>query len=145
MLARERAENVPITELVILMGGNAQRAYTKVTEEEAPGGTPPSPLSSETLGSTPMNFAPNTLVSLTELTRRFRVLDTDLDTWCKEGILPEPLWINSRRYWQSDQLNQLIRGCAIGTANPDQQGISVADPYKVTVAIVCVFTALYLM
>ena len=92
-----------------------------------------------------MNFAPNTLVSLTELTRRFRVLDTDLETWRKEGILPEPLWINGRRYWQSDQLNKLIRGCAIGTANPDQQDISVVDPFKVTVAIVCVFTALHLI
>ena len=134
---------MPITELVAQGTLYAQRLYTKITEEETPGGTPPSPLSTATLGSTPMNFAPNTLISLTELTRRFRVLDTDLDTWCKEGILPEPLWINGRRYWQSDQLNKLIRGCAIGTANPDQQDISVVDPFKVTVAIVCVFTALY--
>jgi hypothetical protein len=91
-----------------------------------------------------MNFAPNTLVSLTELTRRFRVLDTDLDTWRKEGILPEPLWINGRRYWKSDQLNQLIRGCVIGTANPDQKDIWVVDPLKATVAIVCIFAALCL-
>lgn len=92
-----------------------------------------------------MDFTPNTLVSLTELTRRFRVLGTDLDTWCKEGTLPEPLWINGRRYWQSDQLNQLIRGCVISADHPDQKDTWVADPFKVTVAIVCVFAALCLI
>ena len=92
-----------------------------------------------------MHFAPNTLISITELTRRFRVLDTDLDTWCKEGILPEPHWIKGRRYWQSDQINLLINGCVINT-NPSQSTHSLPEKtFRAVVAIVSIDTALYLI
>lgn len=59
-----------------------------------------------------MHFCPNTFVSITEVTRYFRVLNTDLETWCEEGVLPPPVWMNGRRYWSSNDLNDLIDGCA---------------------------------
>jgi hypothetical protein len=58
-------------------------------------------------------FDCNCHLSVTDLTRRFRILDNHLDAWVDEGILPAPIWINGRRRWSSNQINHLIKGCEL--------------------------------
>jgi len=53
------------------------------------------------------------MVSITGITRRFRVHDFVIDTWMMEGLIPECVWRNGRRYWSSDDINALIAGCPI--------------------------------
>ncbi len=91
-----------------------------------------------------MHFAPNTLVSLTELTRYLRVRDIVLDSWCKEGILPEPLWVKGRRYWQSDELNALFLGCVIKPISANSKHSWFEKTLKAAGTIICVGTAFYL-
>lgn len=67
-----------------------------------------------------MHFVPDTLVTVTDLTRRFRVVDADLETWCREGILPAPIWLKGRRNWDSNQINRLINGCHIDVRHKKQ-------------------------
>jgi len=38
------------------------------------------------------------------LQERYGVVDRTLDRWVKAGILPEPMRINHRRYWDSDEV-----------------------------------------
>ena len=47
------------------------------------------------------------------MTKRFRVLDTHLETWVKEGVIPAPIWMNGRKHWDSNQINELITGCLV--------------------------------
>ena len=60
-----------------------------------------------------MYFSANCYVPSNLMTKRFRVLDTHLETWVKEGVLPAPVWMNGRRHWESNQINQLIAGCLV--------------------------------
>ena len=60
-----------------------------------------------------MFFPSNSMVSITDITRRFRVHDFVIDTWMMEGLIPECVWRNGRRYWSSDDINALIAGCPI--------------------------------
>lgn len=53
------------------------------------------------------------MVSITDVTRRFRIHDYVVETWMEEGILPGCVWRNGRRYWSSDDINALIAGCPI--------------------------------
>jgi len=53
------------------------------------------------------------MVSITHLTRYFRVRDFVLETWMLEGTLPQCVWRNGRRYWSSDDINALIAGCPV--------------------------------
>ena len=53
------------------------------------------------------------MVSITGITRRFRVRDFVIETWMLEGLIPQCIWRNGRRYWSSDALNDLIAGCPI--------------------------------
>jgi hypothetical protein len=53
------------------------------------------------------------MVSITHLTRHFRVRDFVLETWMLEGTLPQCVWRNGRRYWSSDDINALIAGCPL--------------------------------
>jgi hypothetical protein len=64
-----------------------------------------------------MYFSANCYVPSNLMTKRFRVLDTHLETWVKEGVLPAPVWMNGRRHWESNQINQLIAGCLVNS-NP---------------------------
>jgi hypothetical protein len=60
-----------------------------------------------------MYFPPNQKLSITDLTRRFRVVDTDIETWSKEGFFPHPDWAKGRKHWDSNEINRLIKGCQI--------------------------------
>jgi len=52
-----------------------------------------------------MLLKPNSMLSITDTTRAFRVRDTVLETWMMEGTIPECVWRNGRRYWSSDKFN----------------------------------------
>jgi hypothetical protein len=56
-----------------------------------------------------MLFKPNTMLSITDTTRSFRVRDTVLETWMMEGTIPECVWRNGRRYWSSDEFNSCTK------------------------------------
>ena len=60
-----------------------------------------------------MFFNLNTMVSMRDATRRFRVHDYVIETWMEEGVFPECTWFNRRRYWNSDDINALIAGCPV--------------------------------
>jgi hypothetical protein len=60
-----------------------------------------------------MFFKSNSMVSITDMTRRFRVLDFVIDTWILEGLIPEPISLKGNRYWKSDEINSLIAGCPV--------------------------------
>ena len=53
------------------------------------------------------------MISMREVTRRFRVHDYVVQTWMEEGLFPECTWFNRRRYWNSDDINDLIAGCPV--------------------------------
>jgi predicted site-specific integrase-resolvase len=40
---------------------------------------------------------------------RYGVVDRTIDRWTKAGILPEPLVINRRRYWDEEELERRER------------------------------------
>ena len=48
-----------------------------------------------------------------DLTTRFRVRDYVIETWMQEGLIPQCVWFNGRRYWNSDDINTLITGCTV--------------------------------
>jgi hypothetical protein len=60
-----------------------------------------------------MYFTPDCYIPISLMTKRFRVIDTHLEIWVKEGVLPAPVWMNGRRHWHSNQINQLIAGCLV--------------------------------
>ena len=53
------------------------------------------------------------MVSITDITRRFRVRDFVIETWMLDGLIPQCVWRNGHRYWSSDEINALIAGCPI--------------------------------
>ena len=53
------------------------------------------------------------MVSITDITRRFRVCDFVIETWMFEGLIPQCVWRNGHRYWSSDEINALIAGCPV--------------------------------
>jgi len=60
-----------------------------------------------------MYFASNSMVSSKDITRRFRIHNYILETWMEEGLIPQCVWHNRRRYWSSDDFNALIAGCPV--------------------------------
>ena len=53
------------------------------------------------------------MVSFTKITRRFRVHDYVIETWMEEGLIPQCVWRNGRRFWSSNEINALIAGCPV--------------------------------
>ena len=53
------------------------------------------------------------MVSITDITRRFRVRDFVIETWMFEGLIPQCVWRNGHRFWSSDDINALIAGCPV--------------------------------
>jgi hypothetical protein len=43
------------------------------------------------------------------LTERYGVVDRTIDRWVATGVLPEPMRINSIRYWDLDELEEFER------------------------------------
>ena len=53
------------------------------------------------------------MVSITDITRRFRVRDFVIETWMLDGLIPQCVWRNGHRYWSSNDINTLIKGCPV--------------------------------
>jgi DNA-binding transcriptional MerR regulator len=48
-------------------------------------------------------------LSTRAMCERYGVVDRTIDRWSAAGILPPPLVINRRRYWDEDELEQRER------------------------------------
>ena len=48
------------------------------------------------------------MISITDITRGFKIFDRDIDTWVSEGWFPEYVWFNGRRYWDSDKFLEFM-------------------------------------
>ena len=79
-------------------------------------------MSSKSSSSDAMYFECDTLLTITDVTRRFRVNTFVVDTWVMEGLFPEFSCINGTRYWDSNEVNKLIPGSPVHF--PKQQTIS---------------------
>lgn len=53
------------------------------------------------------------MISTADITRRFRVRDSVIKSWIREGVIPRGIWSNGRRYWSSNDINALIAGCPV--------------------------------
>lgn len=117
---------MPVDKPADLLNGNAQRQYNSVISEGflPPQGDrkpPHQPLhpSGKLREVNRYNlsfsvfFPSNSMVSITDITRRFRVRDFVIETWMFEGLIPQCEWRNGHRYWSSDDINALIAGCPI--------------------------------
>jgi hypothetical protein len=82
-----------------------------------------------------MYFPPNQQIAITDITRRFRVRDAHLDTWVREGVLPEPFWIKGRRYWDSNQINNLIAGFPVQHKKQQRIQSSVNIPRNASIPL----------
>jgi predicted site-specific integrase-resolvase len=40
---------------------------------------------------------------------RYEIVDRTVDRWVSRGVLPAPLWINGRRYWDEQELERRER------------------------------------
>jgi DNA-binding transcriptional MerR regulator len=49
------------------------------------------------------------LLPIKPLCARYNVVDRTIDRWVESGILPPPLVINKRRYWDEEELEQRER------------------------------------
>jgi hypothetical protein len=43
------------------------------------------------------------------LQERYGVVDRTIDRWVQTGVLPAPMYINKRRYWDADEIEQRDR------------------------------------
>ena len=53
------------------------------------------------------------MISTADIARRFRVRDSIIKSWIREGVIPQGIWSNGRRYWSSNDINALIAGCPV--------------------------------
>jgi hypothetical protein len=60
-----------------------------------------------------MIFPPNSLIKIQEITRGYKILDRDIDTWVSEGWFPEYMWHKGRRVWDSNKFNEFAAGSVI--------------------------------
>ena len=65
------------------------------------------------------------MLSITVITREYRMFDRDIDTWIKEGWFPAYEWHNGRRYWDSDKFNTFAAGNQISLPKANSQGDSL--------------------
>ena len=56
------------------------------------------------------------MISITTITREYRIFERDIDTWVDEGWFPKYEWHNGRRYWDSDVINAFVAGCPVNFA-----------------------------
>jgi hypothetical protein len=60
-----------------------------------------------------MFFQSNSVVSIADIMRRFRIHDYVVDTWMLEVVIPRCVLRNGHRYWSGNELNALIGGCLV--------------------------------
>jgi DNA-binding transcriptional MerR regulator len=52
---------------------------------------------------------PNRMLPTRLVRKRYGIVDRTINRWVDKGILPEPMRINSLRYWRESQLAQRER------------------------------------
>jgi hypothetical protein len=57
-----------------------------------------------------MFFDSNSLISITTITREYKIFDRDIDAWVAEGWFPAYVWKNGHRYWDSNKFNEFAAG-----------------------------------
>ena len=62
------------------------------------------------------------MIKIQEITRGYKILDRDIDTWVSEGWFPQYTWHKGRRVWDSNKFNEFAAG-------------SVMPQYKKSVSI----------
>jgi hypothetical protein len=50
------------------------------------------------------------LISITTITREYKIFDRDIDACVAEGWLPAYVWKNGHRYWDSNKFNEFAAG-----------------------------------
>jgi predicted site-specific integrase-resolvase len=56
-----------------------------------------------------VDSTPNRLLTSRRLCERYNVVLRTIDRWMEQGHLPPPLIINTRRYWDEEQLARFER------------------------------------
>ena len=46
------------------------------------------------------------LLHLRAVCARYGISDRTVDRWVEAGVLPKPIYINGRRYWDAEELGQ---------------------------------------
>ena len=60
-----------------------------------------------------MIFPSNSRIKIQEITRGYKSLDRDIDTWVSEGWFPQYTWHKGRRVWDSNKFNEFAAGSVI--------------------------------
>ena len=60
-----------------------------------------------------MIFPPNSMISIQEITRGYRVLERNIDAWISEGWFPEYTWYKGKRVWDSNKFNEFAAGSMV--------------------------------
>jgi len=89
-----------------------------------------------------MFFPSNSMVSFTDMTRRFRVRDFVIDTWMQEELIPQCAWRNGHRYWSRNDINALIAGCPVTFSQEAASSIKKFSRRPAFLNFVSVFIAL---
>jgi hypothetical protein len=93
-----------------------------------------------------MLFNPDSMLSITQITRAFRIYDYELEAWIKEGRFPAYEWRNGRRYWDSNKVNAFALGCNVHKAsNSRKKTVSTKTevlPYACAVVALILINAL---
>jgi predicted DNA-binding transcriptional regulator AlpA len=53
------------------------------------------------------------------LCQRYGVVDRTIDRWVEAGVLPQPIYINNRRYWDLQEVDERERERMANRARPD--------------------------
>ena len=84
------------------------------------------------------------MISITDITRGFKIFDRDIDTWVSEGWLPEYVWFNGRRYWDSDKFLKFMNSSKL-TQNKLREEKNNLDNIASAVAIVAIAIAIMML
>jgi predicted DNA-binding transcriptional regulator AlpA len=55
------------------------------------------------------------------LCERFNVVDRTIDRWVEAKILPQPMWLNGRRYWPEEEIEAVERAALGARTAPDSE------------------------
>ncbi len=57
-----------------------------------------------------MIFPSNSMISIQEITRGYRILERDIEVWVSEGWFPEYTWHKGKRVWDGNKFNEFAAG-----------------------------------
>lgn len=93
-----------------------------------------------------MFFEPNSMLSITKITRAYGIYDYQIETWIKDGWFPQYEWKNGRRYWDSNTFNAFALGSPISSKSLPNQSKASKNidllPYLLSGIALIIFNAL---